>query len=42
MNTHVLGTFLMMKYGTLAMSKNQPDDNGEKGVIINISSCMAY
>lgn len=35
---NVAGTFNMCKYGAEAMSKNEPDESGLRGVLINVSS----
>ena len=41
LNTHLNGTFYAVKYAIPAMSKNKANEDGEKGVIINVSSVLA-
>ncbi len=39
---NVLGTFNVASKAAYAMTLNTPDENGERGVIINVSSTAAY
>ena len=39
---NLLGTFNMLRLAAVAMSKNEPDAGGERGVIINTSSVAAF
>jgi NAD(P)-dependent dehydrogenase (short-subunit alcohol dehydrogenase family) len=39
---NLIGTFNMIRLAAAAMSKNQPNANGERGVIINTASVAAY
>ncbi|MFZ3025220.1 3-hydroxyacyl-CoA dehydrogenase [Pseudomonas sp.] len=41
-NINLIGTFNMLRLATEAMEKNQPDDGGERGVIINTASVAAF
>lgn len=36
------GTFHMIRYAALAMSRNEPDDTGDRGVFINTASGAAW
>jgi len=38
---NLTGTFIVIRHAALAMTKNDPDDTGERGVIINTSSGAA-
>ncbi|MFD0067065.1 SDR family NAD(P)-dependent oxidoreductase [Streptomyces sp. NPDC056690] len=40
--TNLVGTFNVMSQAAAAMLKNTPDDEGERGVIINTSSAAAH
>jgi 3-hydroxyacyl-CoA dehydrogenase/3-hydroxy-2-methylbutyryl-CoA dehydrogenase len=39
---NLIGTFNVMRVAIAAMLRNQPDENGERGVVINTSSGAAY
>ena len=39
---NLLGTFNMLRLAAAAMTKNEPDTNGERGVIVNTSSVSAF
>ena len=39
---NLIGTFNMIRLAAAAMSKNEPNANGERGVIINTASVAAY
>ncbi len=39
---NLFGTFNSIRFAADRMSKNDPDDNGERGVIINTASVAAY
>jgi NAD(P)-dependent dehydrogenase (short-subunit alcohol dehydrogenase family) len=39
---NVIGTFNVSKYAALQMSKQQLLENGERGVIINVSSVAGF
>ncbi|TWI33761.1 3-hydroxyacyl-CoA dehydrogenase [Paracoccus sulfuroxidans] len=39
---NLIGTFNMLRLAAEAMTKNQPDASGERGVIINTASIAAY
>ena len=39
---NLIGTFNMIRLAATAMSKNEPNANGERGVIINTASVAAY
>lgn len=39
---NLIGTFNMLRLAADAISKNEPDDEGERGVIINTASIAAY
>ena len=41
-NLNLVGTFNVMRLSAELMDKNNPDDNGEKGVIINTASIAGY
>jgi NAD(P)-dependent dehydrogenase (short-subunit alcohol dehydrogenase family) len=41
MAVNLTGTFNVVRYAALAMSGNTPDENGERGVIINTASGAA-
>lgn len=41
-NINLVGTFNMARLAADAMAKNEPNDQGERGVIINTSSVAAY
>ncbi|WP_026630647.1 3-hydroxyacyl-CoA dehydrogenase [Dyadobacter alkalitolerans] len=40
--TNLIGTFNVMRLAAFAMEKNAPNDEGERGVIINTASVAAY
>jgi NAD(P)-dependent dehydrogenase (short-subunit alcohol dehydrogenase family) len=42
MRVNVYGTFNILRFGARTMSANQPDDQGERGVIVNTSSTSAF
>jgi NAD(P)-dependent dehydrogenase (short-subunit alcohol dehydrogenase family) len=42
LNINVVGTFNVLRLAAAAMSQAQPDEDGERGVIINTSSCAAF
>ena len=39
---NLIGTFNVCRLAAAAMSRNQPDENGERGVIINTASVAAF
>ena len=39
---NLIGTFNVARMAAYAMSRNQPDENGERGVIINTASVAAF
>jgi NAD(P)-dependent dehydrogenase (short-subunit alcohol dehydrogenase family) len=39
---NLIGTFNVARLAAAAMARNQPDDNGERGVIINTASVAAF
>ncbi len=39
---NLIGTFNVLRLVSAAMAKNEPDDRGERGVIINTASVAAY
>jgi NAD(P)-dependent dehydrogenase (short-subunit alcohol dehydrogenase family) len=39
---NLVGTFHVMTYAATAMSSNEPDDDGERGVIVNFASIAAF
>ncbi|ACL23574.1 SDR family NAD(P)-dependent oxidoreductase [Chloroflexus aggregans] len=39
---NLIGTFQMMLYAAQAMSQNQPNEEGERGVIVNTASIAAF
>lgn len=41
-NINLVGTFNMLRLAAAEMQKNAPDENGERGVIINTASVAAY
>lgn len=41
-NVNLVGSFNVMSKCAEVMAKNTPDAKGERGVIINVSSCAAY
>ena len=41
-NINLAGTFNMLRLAAAEMQKNEPDANGERGVIINTASVAAY
>ncbi len=41
-NVNLVGTFNMIRLTAAAMSENEPEDSGERGVIINTASVAAY
>jgi NAD(P)-dependent dehydrogenase (short-subunit alcohol dehydrogenase family) len=42
MDVNVVGTFNVLRRACHTMADNQPDINGQRGVIINTSSIAAY
>ena len=42
MSTNVVGTFNVMSQAAAVMLTNQPDENGERGVVVNTSSAAAH
>lgn len=41
-DVNLIGTFNAMSNGAWAMSKNEPAENGERGIIINVASIAGY
>ncbi|GER88775.1 3-hydroxyacyl-CoA dehydrogenase [Dictyobacter vulcani] len=41
-NINLIGTFNVIRLAGMAMSTNQPEENGERGVIINTASVAAF
>lgn len=41
-NINLIGTFNCLRLAAAAMAKNEPDEEGERGVIINTASCAAF
>ncbi len=41
-NINLVGTFNMLRLAAAEMQKNEPDANGERGVIVNTASVAAY
>ena len=41
-NINLIGTFNVIRLAAAAMAGNQPDEGGERGVIVNTSSVAAY
>jgi 3-hydroxyacyl-CoA dehydrogenase/3-hydroxy-2-methylbutyryl-CoA dehydrogenase len=41
-STNLLGVWSMMSHAAAAMLRNEPDEDGERGVIVNTSSDAAY
>ncbi|HZQ83690.1 MAG TPA: 3-hydroxyacyl-CoA dehydrogenase [Acidimicrobiales bacterium] len=41
-NVNLVGTFNVIRLAASAMSKTEPDDNGERGVIVNTASVAAF
>ena len=41
-NINLVGTFNTLRYSASAMARNEPRDDGERGVIINTASIAAY
>lgn len=41
-NINLIGTFNMLRLAAEAMMKHEPDDGGERGVIVNTASVAAY
>lgn len=39
---NLIGTFICASQAAYAMSKNPPDENGERGVIVNVASTAAF
>jgi len=39
---NLIGTFNVMRLAASAMSANEPDDDGQRGVIVNTASVAAY
>lgn len=42
LNVNLLGTFNVMRLGAEAISKHEPDANGQRGVVINTASIAAF
>mmetsp|Transcript_7154 Transcript_7154/g.8056 ORF Transcript_7154/g.8056 Transcript_7154/m.8056 type:complete len:265 (+) Transcript_7154:28-822(+) len=42
MKVNLYGTFNLCRLGAAAMAKNQPDADGQRGVLINVASVAAY
>lgn len=42
LNINLVGTFNMVRLAAQAMSENDPDGNGERGVIVNTASVAAF
>lgn len=42
MRVNAIGTFNVIRLAALSMSKNEPDEDGERGVIINTASTAAF
>ncbi|CAF0863785.1 unnamed protein product [Didymodactylos carnosus] len=42
MNVNVVGTFNVLRWACHLMADNQPNENGQRGVIINTASVAAY
>ncbi len=42
MKVNVVGTFNMMRFGADAILKNEPNEDGTRGVIVNTASVAAY
>jgi NAD(P)-dependent dehydrogenase (short-subunit alcohol dehydrogenase family) len=42
LNVNVVGTFNVVRLAAAAISGNEPDAEGERGVIINTASCAAF
>jgi NAD(P)-dependent dehydrogenase (short-subunit alcohol dehydrogenase family) len=41
-NINLIGTFNMIRLAAEAMAKNEPNDEGERGIIVNTASVAAY
>ncbi|MBP3088813.1 SDR family NAD(P)-dependent oxidoreductase [Corynebacterium sp. sy017] len=41
-NVNLIGTFNVLSQAAIAMRENEPDENGQRGVIINTSSVAAF
>ncbi len=41
-NINLIGTFNMIRLAAEAMAKNEPNDEGERGVIVNTASVAAF
>lgn len=41
-DVHVIGMFNVARWSAAAMAKNDPDDSGERGVIVNTASAAAF
>ncbi len=41
-NVNLIGTFNVIRLATAVLSENQPDANGERGVIVNTASVAAF
>jgi NAD(P)-dependent dehydrogenase (short-subunit alcohol dehydrogenase family) len=41
-NVNLIGAFNMMRLAAAAMAKGEPNDNGERGVIVNTASVAAF
>ncbi|MCY1284020.1 3-hydroxyacyl-CoA dehydrogenase [Pseudomonas jinjuensis] len=41
-NVNLIGTFNMLRLAAEAMSRNEPDEGGERGVIVNTASVAAF
>ncbi|GFT09694.1 3-hydroxyacyl-CoA dehydrogenase type-2 [Nephila pilipes] len=42
LNVNTIGTFNIIRHAVGLMGKNQPDEDGQKGVVINTASIAAY
>ena len=41
MDINVFGSVMLAKYSAVAMAKNKPDENGERGLILFVTSIAA-
>jgi NAD(P)-dependent dehydrogenase (short-subunit alcohol dehydrogenase family) len=41
-NVNLIGTFNMIRLAATAMSRNEPNEEGERGVIVNTASVAAF
>lgn len=42
MSTNLIGLFNVMRHAVSAILRSEPDENGERGVVVNMSSAAAY